>query len=75
MDKVISNLKDVRKEKHISNKELSKKTGISTRCLRYYEDMTNMPSLLNAYRLSACLGIPIEELFTYETNLEEVLKE
>ena len=74
MDKVISNLKEVRTEKNISNKELSANTGISIRCLQYYEDMTNTPSILNAYRLAAYLDIPVEELFTYETNIEEALK-
>ena len=74
MDKVISNLKEVRIEKNISNKELSENTGISIRCLQYYEDMTNTPSILNAYRLAAYLNIPVEELFTYETNIEEALK-
>ena len=74
MDKEISNLKEVRTEKNISNKELSANTGISIRCLQYYEDMTNTPSILNAYRLAAYLDIPVEELFTYETNIEEALK-
>lgn len=74
MDKVISNLKDVLAEKKISNKELSANTGISVRCIQYYEDMTNTPSILNAYRLAAYLDVPVEQLFIYETNIEEVLK-
>ena len=74
MDKIISNLKEVLTEKNISNKELSVNTGISVRCIQYYEDMTNTPSILNAYRLAAYLDVPVEQLFIYETNIEEVLK-
>ncbi len=74
MDKVISNLKEVRNQKNISQKELSEKTGISLRCLKYYEGLTSTPSILNAYRLASYLDVPVEELFPYETNMEEALR-
>ena len=74
MDKGISNLKEVRNQKNISQKELSEKTGISLRCLKNDEGLTSTPSILNAYRLASYLDVPVEELFPYETNMEEALR-
>jgi Predicted transcriptional regulators len=65
MDNITSNLRTVRTEKNISQKELSAKTGISVRCIKYYEALTRLPSLINAYRLSETLDTPITELFPY----------
>ena len=72
MDKITSNLKEIRTEKNISQQELSEQTGISVRCIRYYEalTLTRMPSILNAYRISATLGTPISEIFPYMRNEE-----
>lgn len=70
MDMITSNLKEIRTEKNISQQELSEKTGISIRCIRYYEALTRMPSILNAYRISATLGTPISEIFPYMRNEE-----
>ena len=70
MDKISSNLKEIRTEKNISQQELSEKTGISIRCIRYYEALTRMPSILNAYRISATLDTPISEIFPYMINEE-----
>ena len=53
------------RKKDISQLELSAKTGISVRCIKYYEALTRIPSLLNAYKLSETLETPITELFPY----------
>ena len=66
-DRIVSNLKKYREERHLSHKELSDTTGISIRCLKYYEKLVNTPSILNAYRLALCLKVPVEELFAYES--------
>lgn len=65
MDNITSNLRDVRQDKNISQKELSDKTGISVRCIKYYESLTRQPSLLNAYRLATSLETSVDELFPY----------
>ncbi|SNU04649.1 Helix-turn-helix [Lachnospiraceae bacterium] len=65
MENITSNLRNVRTEKNISQLELSAKTGISVRCIKYYEALTRIPSLLNAYKLSETLETPITELFPY----------
>ena len=67
-DKLSSNLRKCRTEKNVSQKELSQMTGISVRCLEYYECLTNIPSLLNAYRLAKTLDTPISELFPYDNE-------
>ena len=66
MDIITSNLRNIRANKNISQKELSARTGISVRCIKYYESLTRLPSLLNAYRLSETLDTPIADLFPYE---------
>ena len=70
MDMIISNLKAVRTEKHISQKELSQNTGISIRCIKYYEELTNTPSILYAYRLAQYLDVPVQQLFSYESDTD-----
>ena len=65
MENITSNLRNIRTEKNISQLELSAKTGISVRCIKYYEALTRIPSLLNAYKLSETLETPITELFPY----------
>ena len=65
VENITSNLRNIRTEKNISQLELSAKTGISVRCIKYYEALTRIPSLLNAYKLSETLETPITELFPY----------
>ena len=70
MDMLTSNLKSIRMDKNISQQELSDKTGISVRCIKYYETLRRMPSVINAYRLSATLDTTIQDLFPYMENEE-----
>ena len=70
MDMITSNLKEIRTEKNISQQELSEQTGISVRCIRYYENLTRIPSILNAYRLSETLETTIQDIFPYLGNEE-----
>lgn len=60
-----SSLRLVRTEKRISQRELSDMTGISIRCIKYYEALTKMPSLINAYKISHSLETDIETIFPF----------
>lgn len=65
MYNITSNLKNIRMDRNISQKELSAKTGISVRCIKYYESLKREPSLLNAYKISIILEVPVTEIFPY----------
>lgn len=67
-----SSLGIIRTEKNVSQKELSAMTGISVRCIKYYEALVQIPSLRNAYRISKSLDTDIETLFPFaEISPEE----
>ena len=61
----MSSLKIIRTEKKISQKELSNMTGISIRCIKYYEALTQTPTLINAYKISQILDADIETIFPF----------
>jgi DNA-binding XRE family transcriptional regulator len=60
-----SSLRAIRTEKKISQKELSDMTGISIRCIKYYESLAQTPTLINAYKISQSLDADIETIFPY----------
>lgn len=60
-----SSLGTIRSEKNISQQELADMTGISLRCIKYYEALTQIPSLKNAYKISKSLNTDLETLFPY----------
>ncbi len=59
-------MREIRIQKNISQKELSERTGLSLRCIQYYETLTTIPSIKNAYRISRCLESSIEQIFPYD---------
>lgn len=60
-----SSLGIIRSEKNISQQELADMTGISLRCIKYYEALVQIPSLKNAYKISQSLNTDLETLFPY----------
>ena len=63
MIEIVSNLKPIREQRKISQQELADISGISVRMIRYYESLDAMPSIINAYKLSQILEVPLDELF------------
>lgn len=61
-----SNMKKYRIEKNLSQKELAERTGLSLRCIQYCEMLVTIPTITNAYKISECLGLTIEQVFPYE---------
>ena len=60
-----SALGNIRIQKNISQQELSDMTGISLRCIQYYEALMQTPSLKNAYKIAQILDANIESIFPY----------
>ena len=56
-------LSDARKKKGLTQAELAKQAGITSRSLRLYESGESLPSFQTLSRLSTALGLPLEELF------------
>ena len=58
------NIEKLRKTKHLSQLQLAKQSGIPRTTLTNIESGTGNPSLLNLVKISAALGVGIEELLS-----------
>ncbi|MGB9682870.1 MAG: helix-turn-helix domain-containing protein [bacterium] len=56
-------VKQLRKEKGLTQKELAKKIGKSERLITYFERGVLNPSLETLYEIAKVLDIPISEIF------------
>ena len=56
------NLRNLRKERGLSIKELAEKSGVSATQISYYEHNHFIPYAKNVYKLSVALGCSYEDL-------------
>lgn len=64
MDEMESNnMERLRKSKNLSFLELSRKTGISERYLRFIEKGEKTPSIKTAFAIAQALGTSVDNLF------------
>ena len=63
---VVNNLKEIRKERSLNQKDLAEAAGTCERTISRIERCERNPSLEMALRLSAYLGLAVEEVFSYE---------
>ena len=56
----------IRTERHMSQKELALKTGVTRQTINYLERNRNSPSLDLAYRIAKVFNLTIEDVFQYE---------
>ena len=66
------NLIRFRKERGLSQKELSKKTGISQRMIAYYENNRISPPIEKAKEIANALSIPINDLLGIKDQVEDL---
>ena len=66
------NLLKFRKERGISQKALSEKTGISQRMIVYYENKCTSPPLDKAKAIAEALQISINDLLGTEDKLDDL---
>lgn len=64
----------LRKERGMSQLDLSVETGLSKSYLSDLENGRRNPSVLTCQRIASCLNIPLEELFRGIVPLEDLLK-
>ena len=65
---VVNNLKEIRKERSLNQKDLAEAAGTCERTISRIERCERNPSLEMALRLSAYLGLAVEEVFSYQTQ-------
>ncbi len=58
-----NNMERLRKSKNLSFLELSRKTGISERYLRFIEKGEKTPSIKTAFAIAQALGTSVDNLF------------
>lgn len=58
-----NNMERLRKFKNLSFLELSRKTGISERYLRFIEKGEKTPSIKTAFAIAKALGTSVDNLF------------
>lgn len=58
-------IKEIRKQKGITQKQLAKISGVSASEIGYIENNERQPTLLTMCRLAKALKVSISELFEY----------
>lgn len=56
------NLKEIRKEKGMTQEELANAIGMSSQAVHYYENGTREPNLKTLQKLSDTLGCTVDDL-------------
>ncbi|MDK9849045.1 helix-turn-helix transcriptional regulator [Staphylococcus equorum] len=69
----MSNMKDLRINKNLKQKELARITGLSTAAISLFENNKTTPSMNSAYKIAKALDVSLEKLFPL--NVEIYLKE
>lgn len=65
-------IREIRKEKHITQKELSRRTGISRGYIAELESSTKVnPSFETIYKIAQALEVEITEIFVAVSDIEE----
>ena len=58
----MKNLREIRKQKGMTQTALSKFSGVNRVCIAKYETGKNEPSLKTSEKLAAALGVTVDEL-------------
>ena len=61
-----NNIKQARKAKGLTQKELAYKIGIKTQSYQAYESNISLPTVENLLKLCIVLGVSLNELFDFE---------
>lgn len=71
---MINNLKIIRKQKKINQKELAEAIGVSTKIVYKWENCNTTPSIRVALLISHHLNTPLEEIFSIKDEIEKNTK-
>ncbi|ARJ51313.1 MULTISPECIES: helix-turn-helix transcriptional regulator [Staphylococcus] len=68
----MNNMKELRINKNLKQKELARITGLSTSAISLFENNKSTPSMISAYKIAKALNVSIEKIFPL--NVEIYLK-
>lgn len=71
--KLISRIKELREEQHISQQDLAKSVGVSRQTIYYLERGMSNPSLTLSLDISKQLNKSIEEIFYFEPVIKDLI--
>ncbi|TFG08575.1 MAG: transcriptional regulator [Promethearchaeota archaeon] len=72
--KLVSRIKELRDDLDISQQELAKSVGVSRQTIYYLERGLSNPSLTLSLEISKILNKPVEEIFYFEPEIREFMK-
>lgn len=70
--KIINNLKGIRTQRKIVQKQLAMDTGYDPRTIRHVEPGKCCPSAEFMFEMSDYFGVPIEEIFALDKSTKSV---
>jgi putative transcriptional regulator len=70
---VVSKVKELREERNMSQEELANKIGVSRQTIYYLEKGQYNPKLTLSFSISSLFNKPIEEIFSPEPIIKEIL--
>lgn len=73
-DKLENRIKELRKEKGLTQLQLADAVGVSTRTIISLEKGQYNPSIMLAYKIARLFHTTIEELYCLEANLENEME-
>ena len=68
-DIIKERIKEMRKERKITQKELAEKTGLSINTIKSYECGRRIPDAYSTFLLADALKVSDRYIFDYESNL------
>lgn len=68
------NLKRIRNAKGVSQRELSKRIGLSQRMIAYYEGPGNIPDPEYVVKIAKALSVSIDDLFGFDVSKDPSVK-
>ena len=69
---ISSRLRDVRKDKRLSQMEVAQKANIAVNSLRLYESGKRQPRMDQLQKIAAALDVSVSHLIGYETELQKI---
>lgn len=65
----MNNMKELRINKNLKQKELARITGLSTAAISLFENNKTTPSMNSAYKIAKALDVSLENLFPLKVEI------
>lgn len=68
MERLVTNIRVLRAQHNLTQEELAKRVGAARQTIAYLEKGEYMPSLALASRIARVFKLPLEKVFTFESD-------